>query len=102
MMEIRGMADSLEPYEGGMVGPAAGQYLAVGAKTSLKLWADINQCTGTPATMDTYCERYTQRKDSVETGLCSLPNVDHSPYQKSISFSVAKSAWKMFQRHPMP
>jgi poly(3-hydroxybutyrate) depolymerase len=101
MMEIRGMADSLEPYEGGLVGPSGGQYLAVGAKASLKLWADINQCVGTPETIDSYCESYTACQDDIETDLCSLPKVDHSPYQNSLGFSVAKTVWKMFQRHPL-
>jgi polyhydroxybutyrate depolymerase len=100
MMEFRGTADSLEPYEGGLVGPAGGQYLAVGAKASLKLWADINLCTGTPTTIDKYCESYTACGGGVETDLCSLPKVDHSPYGNSLSFSVVDTAWKMFQRHP--
>jgi polyhydroxybutyrate depolymerase len=101
MLEVRGMADSLEPYEGGMVGPAGGQYLAVGAKASLKLWADIDTCTGATTTLDTYCERYTQCADGVEAELCSLPNVDHSPYNNSLGFNIATTAWKMFQRQPM-
>lgn len=101
MMEIRGMADSLEPYEGGMVGPAGGQYLAVGAKASLKLWADIDKCTGTTTALDKYCESYTQCADGVEADLCSLPNTDHSAYNNSLGFSVATTVWKMFQRQPM-
>ncbi|MBN2573699.1 MAG: hypothetical protein JXP73_03975 [Deltaproteobacteria bacterium] len=101
MVEIRGMADSLEPYEGGLVGPAGGQYVLVGAKESLKLWADINQCTGTPAEFDKYCEGYTECGDGVETDLCSLPDVDHSPYNNSLGFNVAATAWKVFARQPM-
>jgi polyhydroxybutyrate depolymerase len=101
MMEFRGTKDSLEPYEGGLVGPAGGQYVAVGAKASLKLWADINQCTGTATTIDKYCESYTACQDDVETDLCSLTGVDHSPYGNSLNFNVADVAWKMFQRQPM-
>jgi poly(3-hydroxybutyrate) depolymerase len=101
MLEIRGIADSLEPYEGGLVGPEGGQYLAVGAKASLKLWADLNQCTGTATTLDKYCETYTTCQGGVETDLCSLPGVDHSPYQNSLNFSVSETAWKMFQRQPL-
>jgi poly(3-hydroxybutyrate) depolymerase len=101
MMEVRGMADSLEPYEGGKVGPEGGGYLAVGAKASLGLWADINQCTGTPKTIETYCEGYTECRDGVETDLCSLPNVDHGAYNNSLNFNIASTAWKMFQRQPM-
>jgi polyhydroxybutyrate depolymerase len=101
LMEVRGMADSLEPYEGGVVGPAGGQYTDVGAKASQKLWADMNQCTGTTTTIDKYCDSYTACKDGVETNLCSLPGVDHSPYGNSLGFSVPDTAWKMFQRQAM-
>jgi poly(3-hydroxybutyrate) depolymerase len=101
MMEVRGMADSLEPYEGGLVGPPGGQYDSPGAQGSLALWADINQCTGTPTTIEKYCESYTQCADGVETDLCSLPNVDHSPYGNSLGFNVARVAWSMFKRQPM-
>jgi len=101
VLEIRGLADSLEPYAGGLVGPAGGQYTAVGAKASLQLWADINLCTGTKSSFETYCERYTQCGNGVEAALCSLPNVDHSPYGNSLNFDVASVAWSMFERQPM-
>ena len=100
MMEIKGMVDSLEPYEGGVVGPAGGQYTDVGAKQSLKLWADINQCTGTTTKIDTYCESYTQCAGGVETDLCSLPNTDHNTYSNSLGFKVASVVWSMFKRQP--
>lgn len=101
MLEIRGLADSLEPYGGGLVGPAGGQYTAVGAKASLELWAGIDQCSGTTSAFEKYCERYTQCADGVEAALCSLPNVDHSPYGNALNFDVASVAWSMFQKHPM-
>ncbi len=101
MMEFRGTKDSLEPYEGGLVGPAGGQYVAVGAKASLKLWADINQCTGTTTPIDKYCESYTACQGGVESDLCSMTGVDHSPYQHNLDFNAAEVAWKMFQRQAM-
>lgn len=101
MLEVRGLADSLEPYAGGLVGPAGGQYTAVGAKASLELWADIDQCTGTTSPFEKYCEKYSQCESGVETALCSLPNVDHSPYGNSLNFDVASIAWGMFERQPM-
>jgi polyhydroxybutyrate depolymerase len=101
MIETRGMADSLEPYEGGLVGPAGGQYVLVGAKESLKLWAAINKCTDTAKEYEKYCEGHTQCGDGVETDLCSLPGVDHSPYNNSLGFNVAANAWKIFLRQPM-
>jgi polyhydroxybutyrate depolymerase len=101
MMEIKGMADSLEPYDGGVVGPEGGQYVAVGAVASLKLWATIDQCVGGTTTFDKYCQRREQCADGVEADLCSLPNVDHSPYNNSLGFDVAGAAWNMFKRQPM-
>ena len=101
MMEVKGMADSLEPYDGGVVGPEGGQYTDVGAKASQKLWADIDKCTGTTTTNDNYCESYTQCADGVEVDLCSLPNTDHSTYSNSLGFNVASVAWSMFKRQPM-
>jgi polyhydroxybutyrate depolymerase len=101
MIEVRGMADSLEPYEGGLVGPEGGQYVLVGAKESLKLWAGINRCTDDSTEMEKYCEGHTKCEDGVEADLCSLPNVDHSPYNNSLGFNVAATAWKVFQRQSM-
>lgn len=101
MLEVRGMADSLEPYEGGLVGPEGGQYVDVGAKASLALWGEINECTGTATEFDQYCETFTECAGGVETDLCSLPNVDHSPYNNALGFNVADVAWSMFKRHPL-
>jgi hypothetical protein len=84
-----------------LVGPEGGQYTAVGGKASLKLWADIDQCTGATSAFEQYCERYTQCAGGVEAALCSLPNVDHSPYGNSLGFDVARVAWSMFERHPL-
>ena len=38
----------------------------------------------------------------VEVTLCSIPGGTHILYQNSASFDVAKAAWDMFQRQPMP
>lgn len=101
MLEVRPMADSVEPYEGGLVGPEGGQYEAVGGKASLALWAAINECTGTPTMLADYCETFTECSGGVETALCSLPNVDHNPYNNALGFDVAGTAWSMFQRHSL-
>lgn len=102
MMEVKGLADSLEPYGGGVVGPDGGQYVDVGAKESLRLWAETDQCTdATTTTIDTYCESHTKCAGGVETDLCSLPNTDHSTYGNALGINVAGVIWKMFQRQPM-
>jgi len=101
MMEVKGMADSLEPYDGGLVGPDGGQYVAVGAKASQKLWADIDKCTGATTQSDKYCDDFTQCAAGVEVDLCSLPNTDHSTYANNLGFNVASVVWSMFKRQPM-
>ena len=101
MMEVKGVNDSLEPYGGGLVGPDGGQYVAVGAKASQKLWADIDKCTGSTTTSDKYCENYTQCADGVEVDLCSLPNTDHDTYSNGQGFNVASVVWSMFKRQAM-
>jgi polyhydroxybutyrate depolymerase len=101
MLEVKGMADTLEPYDGGLVGPDGGQYIDVGAKASQKLWADIDKCTGTTTTRDTYCASYTQCAEGVEVDLCSLPNTDHNPYGNTLGFDVANVVWSMFKRQSM-
>jgi polyhydroxybutyrate depolymerase len=101
MLEIRGLADSTEPYAGGMVGPAGGQYLAVGAKASLKLWAELDTCIGSTTALGQYCESYTQCAGGVEADLCSVPNANHDAYNNSAGFNVATTAWAMFKRQPM-
>ncbi len=101
MLEVRGLRDSLEPYEGGIVGPPGGQYDSPGAQGSLQLWADLNQCTGTPTATEDYCESYTACADEVETTLCSLPDTDHGTYDNPVGFDIASVAWRMFERQPL-
>lgn len=102
MIEFRGLDDELEPYEGGVVGPPGGQYVSPGGPGSLELWAEINECTGTPATTEQYCETYPQCAGGVETTLCSLPGVGHGCYSNSLGFEVASVAWSVFERQPLP
>jgi polyhydroxybutyrate depolymerase len=56
-ISFRGMADSLDAYEGGHVGPPGmAGYTALGAKPTLEKWKTIDQCTGSPETMNGLCE----------------------------------------------
>ncbi len=101
MLEFRGMADTLEPYEGGVVGPPGGEFTSPGAQGSLALWADINGCTGSTTPFEDYCERYADCAEGVETALCSLPGAGHGSYDNTLNFDIASVAWEMFQRNPM-
>ena len=97
---FRGTADTLEPYEGGLVGPPGMQFESPGARGSFELWKNVNQCSGTPAMTVKLCETYSQCASSVEVTLCTLPGVGHSPYQNELDFDIAQVSWDAFQRAP--
>jgi hypothetical protein len=64
-------------------------------------WPETVNRNASPTTIDKYCESYTQCAEGVEADLCSLPGVDHAPYNNALGFNIAATAWKMFQRQPM-
>ncbi|MET0343719.1 MAG: PHB depolymerase family esterase [Polyangiales bacterium] len=97
---FRGTADTLEPYEGGLVGPPGGQYQSPGARGSFELYRKLNQCTGTPTTTAKHCESYTQCAEGVEVTLCTLPGVGHSAYTNRIGVDIAQVSWDAFERAP--
>ncbi|HEX6242215.1 MAG TPA: PHB depolymerase family esterase [Polyangiales bacterium] len=97
---FRGTADSLEPYEGGLVGPPGMQFQSPGARGSFELWKNINRCTGTPINTADICETYNQCAEGVEVTLCTMQGVGHSPYQNSLDLDIARSSWEAFQRVP--
>ena len=99
-LSIRGLSDTTVAYAGGNTG-STGWY-DPGAKKSLDLWKDIDQCTGSETTTHQYCESYTSCAAGVEITLCSLPNTGHDTYNNAVGMSVPDVAWEMFQRQPMP
>ena len=99
VLAFRGLTDTLVAYAGGTTG-STGWY-DPGAKKSLDLWKQIDQCMGSEVTTHTYCESYTSCAAGVETTLCSLPNTGHDTYNNAVSMSVPDVAWEMFQRQPM-
>ncbi|MBN1608534.1 MAG: hypothetical protein JW940_18020 [Polyangiaceae bacterium] len=99
-LSVRGLDDTMVAYEGGNTG-STGWY-SPGAKGTLELWKEIDQCTGSPDTSRQYCETYAPCSAGVEVTLCSLPSTGHDTYHNAVSFSVPDVAWEMFQRQPMP
>lgn len=95
---FRGTADTLEPYEGGIVGPPGGQYKSPGARGSFELYRKLNQCTGTPVTSVKYCETYKTCAAGTEVTLCTLPGVGHAPYVNNIGVDIAQTSWDAFER----
>jgi len=100
VLAVRGLSDTTVAYAGGNTG-STGWY-DPGAKKSLDLWRQIDQCTGAEVTTHTYCESYTTCAAGVEDTLCSLPNTGHDTYNNAVGLSVPDVAWEMFQRQPMP
>ncbi|MBN1652304.1 MAG: hypothetical protein JXA30_00860 [Deltaproteobacteria bacterium] len=99
-LSVRGLTDFLVAYAGGNTG-STGWY-SPGAKGTLDLWKEINQCTGSVQTGHQYCETYSSCSAGVEVTLCSLPNTGHILYNNALGFSVPDVAWEMFERQPMP
>jgi polyhydroxybutyrate depolymerase len=99
-LTVRGLSDTMVAYAGGKTG-STGWY-DPGAKKSLDLWRQIDQCTGSETTTHQYCESYTSCAAGVEIILCSLPNTGHDTYNNAVGMSVPDVAWEMFQRQPMP
>jgi polyhydroxybutyrate depolymerase len=99
-LAFRGLSDTMVAYEGGKTG-STGWY-SPGAKGTLELWKEIDQCTGSVQTSRQYCETYSTCAAGVEVTLCSLPNTGHDTYNNAVGMSVPDVAWEMFQRQPMP
>jgi polyhydroxybutyrate depolymerase len=100
-ISFRGLADSLDNYNGGHVGPPGMDgYTAIGAKPTLEKWKMIDMCTGTTEMMDQVCETYSTCAGGQAVSLCSLPGADHVLYQNMTGLSVPKTAWALFQKHP--
>lgn len=97
---FRGTADTLEPYEGGLVGPTGGKYQSPGARGSFELYRKLNQCTGEPAASTKYCETYATCAEGTEVTLCTLPGVGHSPYSNRLGVDIAQTSWEAFARAP--
>ena len=98
---FRGTADTLEPYEGGQVGPPGMTFQSPGALGSLAKWKALNECSDTVKTIAKYCETLTDCRDGVEVTLCTMPDVGHSPYDNQLGLDLAKTMWDAFTRVPL-
>jgi len=100
-ISFRGLADRLDAYEGGHVGPPGMDgYTAIGAKPTLERWKTINMCTGTPEKMGELCETYSTCAGGSAVSLCSLPGGDHVLYRNMQGLNLPKVAWELFMKHP--
>lgn len=100
-ISFRGLADSLDAYDGGHVGPPGmNGYTAIGAKPTLEKWKTIDMCTGTTEKMDELCETYSTCAGGAAVSLCSIPGADHVLYKNAQGLSVPKVSWELFKKHP--
>ena len=100
-ISFRGLADSLDAYEGGHVGPPGMEgYTAIGAKPTLEKWKTINMCTGALEKMDELCETYSTCGSGAAVSLCSIQGADHVLYKNAQGLNVPKVSWELFKKHP--
>lgn len=107
VVEVRGKWDFVVPY-----------YISLGwsltAKTSLKRWAETNQCVGEPLVSDAcdqpsagagcvrgqgFCATYDNCEGGVAVTQCSLHD-DHLVYVNPQRYNQCDAAWEQFQRVP--
>lgn len=97
---FRGTADTLEPYEGGLVGPPGGQYQSPGARGSFALYQKINQCSSKIVETVKYCETAVECSEGAQVTLCTLTGVGHAPYGNRLGVDIAQTSWDAFERAP--
>ena len=100
-ISFRGLADTLDAYEGGHVGPLGMEgYTAIGARATLEKWKTLDACSGVAEKMDEFCETYSTCAQGSAVSLCSAPDTDHIFYWNPPGLNVAQIAWRLFKNHP--
>ena len=97
-LSFRGTADTLSPYEGGLVGPPGGQYEAIVARATFARWRGIDGCQGPVEPLGEHCEIARSCAGGAEVALCSVPEGGHILYLNPSQFDVAAVAWEFLKR----
>lgn len=95
VISFRGTADRV-PYAGGATALVPGMPLTfLGAKATLKKWAQLDRCTGTISSEDSNgCAAATGCPTGVEVTLCTTPG-------GADDAADARVAWPMLKRHSL-
>ncbi|MEJ2613270.1 MAG: PHB depolymerase family esterase, partial [Candidatus Thiodiazotropha sp.] len=75
VLSFRGTNDPLAKYDGSPGFYPDGAF--VGAKETLKRWAAINHCSGSPRMDSNGCETYTSCDGGTQVGLCTIQGGGH-------------------------
>lgn len=101
---FHGYNDEFVPYEGGAGGGPRLPTPFPSIPDTLKAWAMVMQCTGTPelVTMQgkNKCEFYRMCGGTAQVGYCSLEG-GHILYQQN-GLNIADYAWKFFEKAALP
>jgi cellulose 1,4-beta-cellobiosidase len=92
VLSFRGTADPLAIYSGS---PGFGDGPFVGAKETLKRWAAINHCSGSPRTDSNGCEIYTRCDGGSQIGLCTVQGGGHLS-------GDPRTSWEFLKQFSLP
>lgn len=98
-IQFRGTNDTAVPFTGGP-GPRA-EVTFPGAENNFARWGEINQCSGSPATLpeNSACRTYPSCGGEAESTLCTVQNGSHcGSYQ---SFGIVDIAWARLRAHAL-
>lgn len=95
VMSFRSTGDSVVAYDGGYSPVVTGMPITfLGAQGTFEKWAELNQCTGSPAD-SSGCSLYSSCQSGVEVALCTKQGGSHEAGNASVG-------WPFLKRHTMP
>ncbi len=96
VISFRGTSDPIVSYNGGLSSVVQGMPINfLGAEGTHKKWADINKCTGSPATDKNGCSTYSNCADGVKVTLCTKQGGGHD-------YGDANVGWPFLKEFTLP
>jgi polyhydroxybutyrate depolymerase len=97
VIHFHGTSDLISPY-------ADGALDSIGARQSLDLWAEIQQCDRAdppePVAKGTVCETRPNCRGGVAVRLCTVENGHHRLYRYVADPDIPEQIWEFWQRFP--
>jgi len=100
VISFRSTGDPIVPYAGGPTNPPNGLPVVItflGAVKTFQKWAQLDQCTGSPAdnsslgTADGTCQTYSQCGQDVSVTLCTKQGGGHDTGNPDVAWSMIKN-----------
>ena len=96
VISFRSTGDPIVPYNGGLSSVVQGMPITfLGAEGTHKKWADINKCTGSPATDKNGCSTYSNCANGVKVTLCTKQGGNHD-------YGNAEVGWPFLKEFTLP